>query len=324
MKKQEYQALIEKTAEDARTFRELFSQIKEYLERIEKAKLELEGTSEQSGLLSQVNKFLKELEEKSGRISSVYKEVCEDTSEKKSLKTQLENILSSINTEYDQAKDFSKSFFGYEKTNENGQSERIEGTSKKIDIFFNEQQKKYDSFYRKIEQELEAGTTSLNLSKSFADKVKEYSNSALVWAILFIGVLCTTVVYGYNLVIKEAQNIHTIEDVWRLLILNGPLIAFVVWLGAFLANRRAENKKLEEAYKHKEVMARSFVGYRQALGEIGDEDRALLKKHMDNLLNSIGDNSSEFLSTDGERHPFVELLASIALPKRSKPEDPKI
>lgn len=87
-----------------------------------------------------------------------------------------------------------------------------------------------------------------------------------------------------------------------------PLLIFGVWLAIFFGNRRAENKKLEELYKHKEVMARAFVGYKNTLEKLGDEDEILLKQHMGNLLKAMNENSATFLDSKGDKHPFFETI----------------
>lgn len=51
-------------------------------------------------------------------------------------------------------------------------------------------------------------------------------------------------------------------------------------------------------------MARTYTGYRKTIEELDDADTTLLKKHMDNLLNCISEDSSRFLKTEGEQHPF--------------------
>lgn len=94
-----------------------------------------------------------------------------------------------------------------------------------------------------------------------------------------------------------------------------PFIIFSVWLAIFFGNRRAESKKLEELYKHKEVVARSFVGYKKTLEEIGDEDKTLLREHMKNLLGAVSENSATFLNPEGDRHPFFELASYFFKPK---------
>jgi hypothetical protein len=166
-----------------------------------------------------------------------------------------------------------------------------------------------------IEGELKAGATSLNLAKSFADKVGEYHRGSRYWSIGFIVFTVAALAY-YGVVTFHTDNIGTFDDVWRHLVYRLPLFVFSVWLAIFLGNRRAETKKLEESYKHKEVMARSFVGYKKTLEDLNEEDKTLLKQHMENLLKAVGVDSGEFLKSEGDKHPIFDLLASIFTPKK--------
>ncbi len=166
-----------------------------------------------------------------------------------------------------------------------------------------------EALNKQIEEELHAGATSVNLSKSFADKVGEYKINSRFWSRCFVGLLLVLLTY-YGVVTFSADKIPSIQEVWRNLVFRSPFLIFGIWLAIFFGNRRAESKKLEELYKHKEVMARSFVGYKQTLESIGDEDKTLLKKHMENLLEAMNENSAQFLSTEGDKHPIFELISS--------------
>jgi hypothetical protein len=115
----------------------------------------------------------------------------------------------------------------------------------------------------------------------------------------------------------------TIEDILLYWLYRLPLVSAVIWLAIFVSNRRAEAKKLEESYKHKEVMARSFMGYKDSIKQLQQamwtDDFTLLTKHMDNLLDSIATDSSKFLIDKWEKHPFIEVLDK-ALSKTKLPK----
>ena len=58
-------------------------------------------------------------------------------------------------------------------------------------------------------------------------------------------------------------------------------------------------------------MARAYVGYKEHIEELEEDesDQPLLKNHMNNLLNAIKVNSSDFLSNEGDKHPFWDSVA---------------
>ena len=209
-----------------------------------------------------------------------------------------------------------------EAENKKSEIEKLKSETKaafeKINDFYQKQEERYLAFYKQIEEELKAGTTSVNLSKSFADKVGEYHKNSRLWSWYFIALLIVLIIY-YGIITFSINEVKTLQDVWRHLGFRFPFLVFGIWLAIFFGNRRAESKKLEELYKHKEAMARSFVGYKKTLEELGDEDKVLLKQHMENLLKAMSENSASFLNSEGDKHPFFELI-SYFLKSKSKKE----
>lgn len=320
MKKREFQELIDKTAEKAKIFLDSFSQLQETEKKLKELKAEIEGVEEKKGLLEEIKSALVDVKEKSEEINSAYNQICEDDEKGTSIQTQLIDIRDKFKDAKEKIDEFEKKVFGYEKEGEDGEIKKIDGLGSSIESFFEKQRERYSVLYKKIETELAAGATSAILSKTFADKVKEYYWAGVLWSGAFIILFGITISYGYDMVVNESSNIKTIDDVWRLLAFRFPLIAFVIWLAIFFGNRRAESKKLEESYKHKEVMARSFTGYKKALQELDDEDEELPKLHMKNLLESMNVNSSDFLNIDGEKHPVMELVSSCFGNRKVKKE----
>lgn len=255
--------------------------INSFFSDIEKIKQPLIETSEkisgEKGIAATIEKQFKE-------INEVYNEMCIDDEKGNSVKTQMEGFLVDLEAEDKKAKE--------------------------MEIFYQKQEEKYKALYKQIEEELKAGATSVNLSKSFADKVGEYKKDTQMWSLLFV-VLVTGLVAFYGITTFYFDEIKTVQDVWKNLAFRAPFLIFAVWLAMFLGNRRAESKKLEELYKHKEVLARSFVGYKQTLDALNEDDESLLKKHMDNLLGAINENSASFLNSEGDKHPIFELLTSF-------------
>lgn len=260
-----------------------------------------------NGILNQIKKLKEEAEEKIKSINDFYDEVFEGNDSDKPIKEQIDELLKYYYDSKERIKDFRIKIFGGKITNENGEVEEIKGLEKEINNFYSEQQIKYKKLYQQIEEELKGGATSVNLTKAFADKVKEYRTASWIWSMALVILLGLMSLYFKDFT-NDLRNVVSLDDAFRNLVVKAPFLGFVIWLGVFLANRRAEAKKLEESYKHKEVMARSFVGYKRALEQIGEEDHELLKKHMDNLLEAIKENSSNFLDEKGEDYPLSSWL----------------
>ncbi len=297
MNKPELKQLFEETVTN-------IEQIKLFAQELEKNKQAIAEANEkingEGGITSQVEK-------KSQEIFNAYNDIVSGDKESDSIKTQLQNILTEFEEDKKKFDELQNKVFGYEKTNENGISQKVKGLVEEIDDFHGKQKEKYLALYKSIEEELKAGASSVNLSKSFADKVKEYRRNSWLWSWCFVLlVLGLSSYYGY--VTFSSDKVNTVQDVWRHLAFRFPFLIFSVWLAIFFGNRRAESKKLEELYKHKEVMARSFVGYKQTLDELGDEDKVLLKQHMENLLKAMNENSAVFLNSEGDRHPIFEAI----------------
>ncbi|MBU4348657.1 hypothetical protein KJ671_04120 [Patescibacteria group bacterium] len=266
-----------------------------------------EEVVKEGGLLSKINKAKEDIDEKLKLILDSYNKICEGDEKNDSIKDQLEELLDYYQKSKDKITNFRIEIFGGEIENENGKIEKIPGLQNQINEFYKKQKEKYDVLYQKIEEELKGGATTINLTKAFADKVDEYKKSSENWSRLLILLLLMMSVY-FGVLNWNMSGIETLTEAFKNIVYRAPFLAFVIWLGIFLGNRRAESKKLEESYKHKEVMARSFIGYKKMLETIDDEDEGLLRQHMNNLLIAIGKDSSLFLDTKGEDYPLFSFL----------------
>lgn len=164
---------------------------------------------------------------------------------------------------------------------------------------------KHDELYKKIETELNAGATTVKLTKSFDDRYKEYKGSRK-WkdgflVILFLSVPIYWISKYGNLSLEQLAEIP-----YTAILKNIPIFSFVTWAIIVLLNKRAEDKKIEEMYNHKAAMAQSYVGYEKHIEglekNLGQDNKNLLSEHMKNLLNAINSNPSDVLSSKGEGH----------------------
>ena len=180
--------------------------------------------------------------------------------------------------------------------------EGVSGYIDKLKNSLDEYQKRYDDLYQEIETTLRSGATTVSLTKNFSDKVKEYKISRRIWE---RGLFCLFMVAVVGLYFSGIHIPPYGKELVPYIFKTFSLAGILIWVAIFMGNRRAESRKLEESYKHKEVMARSFVGYKESIKELDDAEKSLLTKHMDNLLDAIKKDSSNFLSAKGEGHPLT-------------------
>jgi hypothetical protein len=319
MKKEQLLELIQNAFEDIKKNHESVGEINKISENTKNADIAINKTLEKNGedgYLKKIEKAASEVDLKFKKIEEAYNLIYEDGENEgeESIKTQLEALVEIFEQEKKELEKFKKEIWGYKRQNESGETEKIDGVFDSINTFHEKQKEKYEHLYKKIETELLSGATAVNLAKVFETKVEEYKSGSKLWSVLFILLLLALTVY-YAIVTFDTSKVKVVADVWLHLLFRAPFIIFAMWLAIFFANRRAENKKLEESYKHKEVMARAFTGYKEAIKDLDSEDQELLKIHMNNLLSTMNLDSSEFLETKGENHPLYDLIQR-KLPKR--------
>ncbi|MGR3914084.1 MAG: hypothetical protein OD918_06100 [Gammaproteobacteria bacterium] len=159
---------------------------------------------------------------------------------------------------------------------------------------------------KEIQNELRSGMTTIGLSKAFNEKAAEYKT---IRGYLEVGMIVLFLLgIGASIFLYKSVQEWGVQALLFSFLPHISAVGLFVWLMIFLGNRRAENKKLEEIYKHKGAMAKSYVGYEKSIESLGRTGVALLPKLMENLLEAIKKDPSEFLSVKGEKHPATDLL----------------
>ena len=256
--------------------------------------IQIRKNLDDGSLLEKIRSAHDESIQKYNDIDIFHKEALSGSEEFESMKTELVETVA-------QFKEAKKEMLGsHEEGMDSGYIDEIKNSLK-------EYRKKYRELYREIEIELQSGTTTVTLSKNFIGKVEEYKKSRKRWESWLTGVFIFAIVglFVFSFYMDIPSNT---EELIFYMFRTFSVIGIFVWLVVFMGNRRAENRKLEEAYKHKEMMARSFSGYRKSIERLIDEgeDRTLLSRLMSDLLEAIKQDSSIFLSSKGERHPLAD------------------
>lgn len=297
----EIKEIYRDTADKVNFINEKFDEIKSStdLEKIQNAHQEIYGTKNSEWVYEWGK--LQELQE-------AYSEILEDDekNEEFGLKTKIENLLKTLETVKKEKIDQYIEMFEW-KFEEKENGERVLINDWKIQQI-DKQITNFDVLYNKIDEKLEAWSTSLELATVFSKKVNEYKKISTNNERIFF---YTSLILSGSLIIMSIIALSQQINIYEKLDSLYPMflwIPFVIWMLVFSWNRRAEAKKLEESYKHKEVMARAYVGYRETIKDLDTEDNQLLINHMQNLLDAMKTDSSEFLSSKWEDHPFLDFI----------------
>ena len=244
---------------------------------------------------------------------SLFVEQAEDQSETRA--QQLREAVKLFEDAKKERRNFRAEVCGGEITKGDGTTEEVPGLIKQISDLHQTQKKRGDKLFGDIEERLEGGATAVELAETFSSKVKEYREEERTWRQRFVQLMLVSIALSFlALSLSLAFMDVKLESVWDVLTRSlywAMPFGFVVWYGIFLGGGRAENKKLEELYKHKEVTARGFVGYRKSIEALGTEDMELLKTYMKNLLETMKKDPSSFIKSTGEKHPIATLLAGV-------------
>lgn len=309
---------LQKTFEELESIKkqlieDIFPSIKQTKSELDQYQSDLlvdgENESIKTKILNLENKIVSLKENAELKVSEIldyHAEIFDGTEDEDPIKDKIESFLSDseeLFTDTDSKKKdldvFYEKVFG--KKDEEGE---IKGGLEKEIIKY---ETRYKTLFDKIESLL-PGATTAGLAKVFSDKVTEYKKEVSVWKWISFGLLVILTLYYICIPLKA----NTLDETFMGLLNRLPFIIFAVWLVVFAGNRRAESKKLEESYKHKEVMARSFVGYKEQIEELeeSETDKVLLKSHMENLLMAINHNSGDFLDKTGDKSPLHDALDS--------------
>lgn len=281
------------------------AEIKKYAEETHTAIDALDTKANLDNIIAESQSQLQEIQDFHGEVFAG-----DEEADEQSIKAQLDDLLKSLEKRNTKLYAMQMAMLGGVVEDEDGSDKEIPGYIKEIKEKFKGHEARYDEIYRRIEDELLSGATTIGLAKHFNAKMEEYSKArkklekilAILFVVGFLGLVTLAIFVPYP---TDWQG-------WVSSLLRyTPIFSLFVWLMIWVGNRRAENHKLEESYKHKEVMAQSFTGYRKSIEEISGDDEELLKKLMHDLLDAIKQDSSVFLSVKGETHPAADVATKI-------------
>lgn len=249
-----------------------------------------------------------------------------------SIKADIEFIQNEVNSTYKQLHDIVMNFtqkltnldefyvkiFG---AMENGQ--RVGGLQQEIKDKLNQlneydkKQKEAIQVWKDEIENLLKDATNASLASSYEKSKESYTKAIYGWNAIFILSMLSIVgvaVWGF---VEVADKLSEPLAILGAISVRLPFYIPLAWLAIFSTQRRNESKRLQEEYKHKETLARSFLGHKKQIDEIqsdsSQDDIDLAKKLMANLVEMTNENPNKALDkTKKENMPMIEFFEKLA------------
>ncbi len=193
--------------------------------------------------------------------------------------------------------------------------DELKNQQNEINKYQQEQQKIIEDLKDKIDGLL-PGATSAGLATVFKDLKEKSQRGVLIYTLGFgFSLSCLFCIAWYFLSIGTSETLWFpwLQGLFAKLLFFAPLLWFVI----FFSKRRSEHQRLELEYTHKEAVARSFVGYKEQIEELGLKDEKLLEELLSTTIKAIGYNASVTLGgKHGDDPPFAEAAKLVGLGKK--------
>jgi len=249
-----------------------------------------------------------------------------------SIKAEIEHIQNDMALAYKQFHDtminftpkltdideFYVKIFGAMENNQRvgGLQQKIKDRQKQLDEYDEEQKAKFKSLKDEIESLLKDATNA-SLASSYEKSKESYIKAIYGWNAIFILSMLSIVgvaVWGF---VEVADKLSEPLAILGAISVRLPFYIPLAWLAIFSTQRRNESKRLQEEYKHKETLARSFLGYKKQIDEIqsdsSQDDIDLAKKLMENLVEMTNENPNKSLDKiKKENMPMIEFFEKLA------------
>jgi len=250
--------LLIKTKENAQAIEEYKTTIEGYLEELSSLKETAETDSEA------VTKAMEESEECKNSASQNAEAV-------EQAKNSTADLLSKIRAERDDAISLLETIKKHE-ANAELIADIAEEKDEKVKEY--EQQlvglaEEYAQLKKQIE-DLLPGATSASLASAFGARKKGFNRPKIFWACM--QVFAVLLLIGIGVWILRNTQIETFSDLFFFVLARSPIIASIVLLEEIARRNRNIALRLEEDYGYKEVLSRSFEGYKKQMAEIAKSE----------------------------------------------------
>lgn len=196
---------------------------------------------------------------------------------------------------------------------------RVGGLEQRLENGFDEL-KRYDEMQKQQIQkwkneikDLLDITTNASLASSYEKSNKNYKCAIVGWNATFIFSILSifgVAIWGF---VEIADKISDPLVIFGAIFARLPFYIPLAWLAIFATNRRNENKRLQEEYKHKETLAKAYSGYKEQIEKLDNtKAKELAEKLMNNLVEMTNENPNRILDkVKKEKIPTLEMLEKL-------------
>jgi len=167
------------------------------------------------------------------------------------------------------------------------------------------------------------GATSANLASAFEKRKKCIRNSKRIWSFIQISAVGAFIIVGWYVFVHE--EINGFRDLIFYALKRSPILAGIILLEEFARRNYNIALRLEEDYGYKEVLSRSFTGYRKQMEEIEPDNDSAVSKLSNDLLVALAQQPGRLI--DKEKQVFVpsadiiEQVAKAIAGKKDKKQE---
>ena len=246
-----------------------------------------------------------------------------------SLKAEIEQINNNINARYKEIDNMAIQFaqklieldnfhievFGNLEGDKRvgGLKQEVKDRLNEIDKYDETQKQQIQKWKDEIRDLLDIATNA-SLASSYEKSNKSYKCAIMGWNATFIisilGIFGVAI-WGF---VEIADKISDPLVIFGAIFARLPFYIPLAWLAIFATNRRNENKRLQEEYKHKETLAKAYSGYKEQIEKLEDSKaQELAEKLMDKLVEMTNENPNRALDkVKKEKMPTFEMIEKLS------------
>jgi hypothetical protein len=169
----------------------------------------------------------------------------------------------------------------------------------------------YEEIREKIDSLL-PGATSASLASAFGRRKVEFASPKNRWFLLYVLSALAFIGVGlYVLVVHD--DINSFSELIFFALKRSPILAGIILIEEFARRNYNIALRLEEDYGYKEVLSRSFEGYKKQMDEIADEKSTPVYQLSRNLLDALGQHPGRLIDKEKSLcSPSADMIDQLA------------